>query len=128
MANIQENRILFFLGAGASIPSGLNGVIGLVHDFRKYLMDNSLSKHLELTNTIIMILDQWKKDTNYPNEIDIELLLETIERLENIYGDNIPYFFRNNESKLKDVSGYDLINGKKLLSEEVKKICQRKLL
>ena len=117
---------MFFLGAGASIPSGLNGVIGLVSDLQRYLADNALSKHLELINAVIDILDEWKRDTNYRNDTDLELLLETIERLEGSYHDTLPYFFEDKNLRLRKVDGYDLIaNGRECLSEEIKRFVKK---
>jgi hypothetical protein len=37
IAMYQEGKVLLFLGAGASIPAGLSGVIALVKDFTDWL-------------------------------------------------------------------------------------------
>jgi hypothetical protein len=40
---MNDSKILFFFGAGASVPAGIKGVVGLAEDFRKWLEDTSKS-------------------------------------------------------------------------------------
>jgi hypothetical protein len=56
------------------------------------------------------------------NEIDIELLLETIEKIENRDNEVLPLFYEKSTFNLSECSGFGLISGKKrLLSEEIKR-------
>jgi hypothetical protein len=40
-------EIIFFLGAGESIPSGLSGVVNLVKDFTEWLEKEGKTDHLQ---------------------------------------------------------------------------------
>jgi hypothetical protein len=86
-------EIMFFLGAGASIHAGLKGVVALVDDFLNYL--GKETNEYKIAFTIVGLLQEWKKDNKIDREIDLEILLEAIEKLENIKHDYIKYFFKD---------------------------------
>ncbi len=76
---VKSNQICFFLGAGASVEAGVPDTYGLVREFRKEFSSNK-----PLSNTIdviITILQKWRKAQRADQNIDVELLLETLEKL-----------------------------------------------
>jgi hypothetical protein len=103
--------ILFFLGAGASIDAGLVGVVELKHKFMTWLEKNSKSEHLSL---------QEKRSDKNP--VDIEFLLETVEKIENKDEDPLPDFYENKLLKLEKNGSYNsIMKIKKDLSTMIKR-------
>jgi hypothetical protein len=111
-----KSSTLFFLGAGASIAAGVNDVRGLVKDYRDWLASNSNPEKTQRIERIIYQLKEWLLDQEGEREVDIELVLETMERLENIDKDIVSQFFENeidlvtefkdNNSHSKDLKGF----------------------
>jgi hypothetical protein len=97
-------EIIFFLGAGASVPAGASAIVELVDDFLKWLKRKRKQDYLKLTERIIEIL------LTYMTEIDIERLLEITERLENVDKDGILHFYDNCIPLLQENPGYHLIS------------------
>jgi uncharacterized protein YbcI len=79
LANKQD--ILFFFGAGASVKAGVPDTFGLVNKFKETIASNPYE--LKAVEKILEILTLWKKEQGKDApEVDVELLLETLERLE----------------------------------------------
>jgi hypothetical protein len=74
---MSDSKIMFFFGAGASIPADISGVVGLVDDFKEWLQKTSKSNELELINKIHGVLQKSNR-----RNVDVEFLLETVEKLE----------------------------------------------
>jgi hypothetical protein len=108
-----DSEVLFFLGAGASVGAGVPATIGMVDGFKAKIAshpENSLA-----LDKILGTLKKWKrKQGEEETKIDIELLLETIERLENKDQDILLKFF--------EISGYSLegYTDKKPLKDQLK--------
>jgi hypothetical protein len=118
IAMYPESKVLLFLGAGSSIYSGLSGVIALVKDFTDWLKTDASGKthYLELVEKIITTIKQKEGD-----KIDIEMLLDAIEKIENRDKDFLGLFYDRDTFTLTNCNSYDLISdGKKLLSGAVK--------
>jgi hypothetical protein len=114
--------LIFFLGAGASIDAGLSGVLQLVDRFKEWLESKSKTDQLNIVVEILSILDMWKKKRHDPSDIDIELLLDAIERIEERDNDLLLYFHKDKTLRLEKCGSYDSIsNGKKRLSSELKR-------
>jgi hypothetical protein len=107
---------MFFLGAGASVPAGLKDVISAVPDFEEWLKnrDSVCPGCSKAIGQIISIMKNWS--------VDIETLLEIVERLEGSFKDIIPNFFKDKTIKLDESSVELLKNGR--LSDEVKTFVQ----
>src|SRR5215218_5199090 len=98
--------IIFFLGAGASVPAGLKTVVQLTDYFKVWLKDNNPnSNYYSIIEKIIEKIKDFKNnDINEASEtkdnykVDIETLLETVERLEDYNKDIISVFV--NDSNL----------------------------
>lgn len=117
-----KQSVLFFLGAGSSIPAGLNGVATLVADFRNWLESEHKTDCLDIIENIIFTIKQSKEKRGDKDKIDIEMLLEAIEKIEKRDQDVLQLFYDKNTFTLSNCKCYDLISdGKTLLSEEVKK-------
>jgi predicted transcriptional regulator len=111
-----KSSTLFFLGAGASIAAGVNDVRGLVKDFRDRSASNSGPEKTQRIEKIIHLLKEWLSNQEEEREVDIELVLETIDRLENIDKDIVSQFFENeidlvtefkdNNSHSKELKGF----------------------
>jgi SIR2-like domain len=114
--------ILFLLGAGASVPAGINAIVDLVGDLKNWLKRQGKKDYLELTDKIIEIISTSPKIKNDKGKVDIERLLDITERLEGSHKDLFLDFYGDCIPRLQRVSGYYLIsNGNKLLSDEIKK-------
>jgi hypothetical protein len=115
-------EVIFFLGAGASIPAGISGVVELVDDFKRWLEREGKRDHLDLTERILEVIQTSSKINNNSSKVDIEKLLDIAERLENSDKDIFLDFYENCIPRLRKSSGYHLIsNGNNLLTEEIKR-------
>ena len=103
-----NNEIVFFLGAGASVAAGVPETFGMVDSFKERI--SSQPGNLHALNKIVDIL----KRNDEHGKVDIELLLETIERLDNRDKDILLKFFNITNYVLE---GYV---DKKPLKEELK--------
>ena len=98
-----NSEVIFFLGAGASVKAGVSDTFGMVDDFRKEI--SSQPDNLQALDKILGILKQWKREQGDKEErVDIELLLETIERLENRDQDILLRFYTTTEYALEGQS------------------------
>jgi hypothetical protein len=100
--------LFFFLGAGASVKAGVPDTFGLVDEFRVRIKDQTEnSKALE---RILGILRDWKRaNGNHDDAVDIELLLETLERLDTRSRDVLLRFYDVTRYKLSDYEKQPLI-------------------
>ena len=114
-------ELIFFLGAGASIDAGLVGVIQLVDKFKEWLKSTSKIDQLNIVVEILSILQMWKEKRYDPSDIDIELLLDTIERIEDRDHDLLSFFYKDKTLRLEKYSSYESTYGKKGLSSELKR-------
>ena len=94
----SDHEIIFFLGAGTSIRAGVSGVKGMVTKFIEKLERDQSNVHVTVTKDVVDLLLSWK---NNGRDVDIELLLETIEKLENRKSDIMPLFYTKKNSVLK---------------------------
>jgi hypothetical protein len=117
----DSNEIMFFLGAGASIAAGIVDIVKLVDELVNWIVSNNqqLSK---LSNEVIKIIHQWESNNSREGYLNIETLLETVERLETNFRDVLPDFFKDRSLKF-DEHDIKLIK-QKSLSEEIKKFIQ----
>jgi hypothetical protein len=86
--------MILFFGAGASIPAGMNGVVGLVDEYKKDVKSKS-ETDFKIIDKITAKLADWIRDQNQNRHVDIELVLEAIERLEAREKDIILKFYEN---------------------------------
>ena len=114
---------IFFLGAGASIDAGFLDVVRLKDEFLKWLKKESKTDSLFLSNVILNTVRSWKAKRPWEPtdlDIDIELLLEVVERIENKGEDPLSEFYDDKILRLeKNPANVDLIN-KRMLSKELK--------
>jgi hypothetical protein len=82
-------EVIFFLGAGASVRAGISGVQCMVKDFLEKLKREYSNSHFQIANDIFTLFSEWKTERNEV-VVDIELMLETIEKLENRHLDVMP--------------------------------------
>jgi len=81
----NTSQVVFFLGAGASVKAGVPDTYRFVDEFVSSLTN---SNERATVDKIIRILKKWKKE-----EIDIELLLETLVKLDNKENDPLLHFY-----------------------------------
>ena len=118
-------ELMFFLGAGASIDAGLVGVIQLIAKFKEWLKFTSKIEQLNIVDEILSILQMWKQEKYDPSNIDIELLLDIIERLEDRDHDLLSFFYANKTLRLEKYTSYESVYGKKKLSSELKQFIRQ---
>lgn len=87
-------RNVFFFGAGASVYAGVNTTFGLVDEFITFLKDQD-----NLSETLNEILSVLQQDGH---RVDIEELLQTIDRLEKRETDSLIIFFTTTGLKIKN--------------------------
>jgi len=110
--NIQSSQVMFFLGAGASVAADVPDTFSFVKEFRDSIGDTAKKETIEKT---IQTLESWKR-----LEIDIELLLETLTKLETKEQEPLLKFFEGGKFIL---SGY---SPKKPLIEDLKDFIKSK--
>lgn len=74
----------------------------LFHDYKSWLQSNSKTEEFKIVDEIETTLKSWIKEKGIDIQIDIELLLETIERLENVDKDFATAFYKNREFVLPE--------------------------
>lgn len=122
----NTSQVVFFLGAGASVNAGVPDTYAFVNEFINSIPMNPYGKNVEpqkktTIKKIVQILKEWKG-----TEIDIELLLETLTKLENKEQEPLLRFFEGGDFILKDYSEKkpmiddlkDFIKSKAIVSEE----------
>lgn len=100
----SPDKIIFFLGAGASVDAGGKGVVDLVVDFKNWLRLRS-EPDFKVVKQIITKLEEWIAEQEIHRNVDIELLLDAIEKLENAQKDVILKFYNNKNFILSDFKG-----------------------
>jgi hypothetical protein len=96
----SDPELIFFLGAGASVRAGISGVQLMVNKFLEKIKKEYRDSYFEIVDNILTILSEWKMDRKEV-VVDIELMLETIERLENREFDVMPLFYNQKKELLK---------------------------
>jgi len=102
---INNNEVIFFLGAGASVKAGVPVTRKFVEKFEERINRNENGKKEALT-WILNILKSKKKPEDI---IDVELLLETLHKLNNMREDVLTKFsdplneLKKHESALKEL-------------------------
>jgi hypothetical protein len=94
--NIQSSRVIFFLGAGASVAAEVPDTYSFVEEFRDSISDAAKKGTI---NQIIKTLEVWKG-----SKIDIELLLETLTKLERKDEEPLTSFFGGGKFVLSDLT------------------------
>lgn len=142
VTNITEHpndtsHMMFFLGphlpslspmadTGASIDAQLPGVIRLLHEFKKHVETNSKIEQLFFVNNILDILREFKYTKKDESPVDVEFLLETIEKIENRDDDILMYFFKNEAKEIQKFKAYETIfKGKEAFSSEIKQFIKK---
>ena len=119
-----QSEIMFFLGAGASVPAGLKDVTSVIPDFQEWITkpENKCQDCSEAVNQIVLIMSNWYASNPNSKSVNIETLLEIVERLEGSFTDMLPDFFKDKTLKLDEVSTGLLKNGR--LSSTIKAFIQ----
>ena len=76
-------EVLVFLGAGASIPAGIPSVDQMVDRLLKYLSNENDSEYCQILTEVVELIREWVKTKREDMMVDIELILEAVERIEN---------------------------------------------
>ena len=96
---MTPSRVVFFLGAGASVPAGVPDTFSFVEEFEKaapiYQME-------EATAHVLKRLRAWKGAP-----VDIELLLETLTRLQNSESDALLGFLGHDARAMASLKNLD---------------------
>ena len=114
----QSSQIIFFLGAGASVAADVPDTYSFVKEFIHSIRDRDKRRTIE---KIVQILRNWKN-----SDIDVELLLEALTKLENKEQEPLLRFYQGGDFVLK---GYpekeplindlkDFIKSKAIVSED----------
>ena len=118
LGNTKE--VLIFLGAGASVPAGIPGVEQMVDRLLTYLSHENDFGYLQILTELVQLLRHWVNTNREDKMIDIELILEVVERLEN-RGDILPFFYENEKDIVRKIRQLGLSSKKGLLSDIVKR-------
>lgn len=98
----SNSQIVFFLGAGASVEAHVPDTYGMVQEFRDAKKDDAtLSKTV---SAILNKLENWLSDQGQEKKVDVELLLETLDKLRSRDQEVLLRFFKTSDFLL---SGYD---------------------
>lgn len=122
----QSAEIMFFLGAGASVPAGLKDVVTVIPDFLGWLKTEQVNypNTLDCIKEIITKMEDWYDTNQKGKRVDIETLLEIIERLESSFNDIVPEFFRDRTMRVAE--SCIKILSRRTLSSIIKNFIQKK--
>lgn len=96
MSKEETVEELFFLGAGASVAAGVPDTFGMVEAFKQTLEATERST----LEDILRVLKDWRTShEDVEQRVDVELLLETMERLSHPEQEVLVKFLRLPESK-----------------------------
>ncbi|MFA4955445.1 MAG: SIR2 family protein [Candidatus Methanoperedens sp.] len=110
--NTKSSEVMFFLGAGASVAADVPDTYSFVKEFIDNINENDKK---ETIGKIVQKLKDWKN-----TDIDVELLLETLTKLENKGQEPLLQFYEGGDFILK---GY---SEKKPLIDDLKDFIKRK--
>jgi len=118
MTNKHSSQVIFLLGAGASVAAGVPDTYSFVNEFIDNVQGTDKKETIE---KIVQILKNWKN-----SDIDVELLLETLTKLENKDQEPLLLFYeggsfilqRYTEKKPLIDDLKDFIKSKAIVSEE----------
>ncbi len=108
----RSEEIVILLGAGASVNAGVPDTFTMVEKFQERVKDNVQSYNL-LHRVIDTLQNYLRKNNKQADRVDVEFLLEALEKLGNRETDVILDFFRSNEYLLE---GHDV----SLLTDQLK--------
>ena len=109
----KASEIVFFLGAGASVKAEVPDTFSMIEKFKERI--SSKPQSLTVFNKVMTVLKEWKKDQkNNDERIDVELLLETLDKLEKRNQENLLRFYEGGKYILERYPE------KKPLKEELK--------
>jgi len=113
--NPNQDEVVFFLGAGASVHADVPDTLGMVRKFEDHI--RHWPEKSKTIQTIVQILRR-RKPPHQP--VDVELLLETLERLGKKEQDEILWFYELGKFALE---GY---SDKRPLADELKDFIKAK--
>jgi len=91
--NFESSEVVFLLGAGSSTAAGVPDTRKFVEEFLKYSGNSDKSK-FDIVKKIVDILQKRQnKNTNMISTVDVELLLETLVKLEDRKQEQLLDFF-----------------------------------
>lgn len=127
--DLTSSQVVFLLGAGASKNADVPTTFEFVDKFKDYLKerinndyldtqkkDNDLIKY-SIIEKIIDILQEWKKEQN--EKVDIELLLDALNKLENRRNETILQFCMEKDKESIGFLGSEKIEEFDRYSEEL---------
>jgi prefoldin subunit 5 len=98
--NGKSSEVIFFLGAGASVPAGVPDTYSFVQEF---IDDIDEAEKKETIEKIVQTLEVWNLEVWKKSKIDIELLLETLVKLKDRKYEPLLQFY---EGKAFILKGY----------------------
>lgn len=125
----NQNKVVFFLGAGASIEAGIPGTYkfiygikeeGGIEGFLEWLKEENKETELKILKTI---LDTFQLRIDHP-VIDVELVLGTLNALNNKEKHDLVYFYDKKSFKFKSE---DETKALKILESDLKEFIRRKV-
>lgn len=126
----NQNEVVFFLGAGASIEAGIPDTHKFIYGkkdedgvegFLEWLKENNKEKELKILETI---LATFKQRNNCPI-IDVELVLGTLNALNNKEKHDLVYFYNQESFQFKSE---DEIRILKILESDLKEFIREKVI
>lgn len=125
----NQNELVFFLGAGASIEAGIPDTHkfiygkeneGGIQGFLEWLQENNKESELKILETI---LDTFQQRFDHP-VIDVELVLGTLNALNNKEKYDLVYFYDKGTFKFESE---DAINALRILESDLKEFIRKKV-
>jgi replication-associated recombination protein RarA len=97
----KSSQVIFFLGAGASIAAGVPDTYSFVTEFTNNVRESNKKQTI---SKIVQVLKEWRR-----SEIDVELLLETLTKLQNKEQEPLLRFYEGGDFVLRGYSDKDPI-------------------
>ncbi|MGC1134470.1 MAG: hypothetical protein WA941_16700 [Nitrososphaeraceae archaeon] len=97
-----HNEIMFFLGAGASVPAGIEGVEGMARRIQTELSINHSQDYIANLKEIMKLLKK-QEHRNEQAEINVENILEIVERIENRSEDTVSILYDEALPVIKEI-------------------------
>lgn len=107
--DFDPSEVVFLLGAGSSIAASVPDTYTFVKEFTSSLEKSDVEKYNTVKKILEILRNEQGKKTGDNHDVDVELLLETLVKLEDRKQEQLLKFFESSKYLLKESPSIDSI-------------------